>query len=550
MEGSEGNADSSALKPMDPSQKIALVPFVQGEPSVHLLDQDGKASAARDRSPEDDFQMAVRSLGTGPTDEGVSERAGVEGDNQPRDASGHTGDEKREGEPEGDEGDGSGATKEAASPPEHPLQKAITSFDMALGELNQLVHLVDLARAGEFMVLKRVTPTEEDQATAMPEQSARPGDGVPREALPTMVTLKRSQLKGAAEQLRKRAKRLRETTHVQKVFQRGVMHLRKSWRIVAPNHGKVNVPLQVGEALCVDCSFGSAGGRPVPNTAAAGSRHRHPWLFQLTCGDDGQLKAQPSSMQHLKAFEVQLISVATGACEHSLRASFPASSNARDSAVAGEEIKAEPSVSNGGGMPEVGRLGDLGDIQIQMGDLEQHISRQQHSVFWEEVFETLKAEALVDGKDGWLVHQDERCDGVGANCGMAPDVQRAQVVARRDAGSNKGVGPEVGARIPADAAGGKVGNGTAGGHLSAASTWKAVRRVLLHHLFRSEVVQGLANVRNRRFLAVALQRRSMEGAARFEFSLTRPDFRSLAAAGQPRGVQTGKAAQRVNRLPS
>lgn len=70
---------------------------------------------------------------------------------------------------------------------------------------------------------------------------ARPGDGVPREAIPTMVNLKRSQLKGAAEQLRARAKRLRETTKVQKVFQQGVMHLRKSWRIVAPNHGKVCV---------------------------------------------------------------------------------------------------------------------------------------------------------------------------------------------------------------------------------------------------------------------------------------------------------------------
>lgn len=76
---------------------------------------------------------------------------------------------------EGDESGaaGSGATKEAASPPEHPLQKAITSFDMALGELNQLVHLVDLARAGEFMVLERVTPAEEDQARAMPDQSVR-----------------------------------------------------------------------------------------------------------------------------------------------------------------------------------------------------------------------------------------------------------------------------------------------------------------------------------------------------------------------------------------
>lgn len=349
---------------------------------------------------------------------------------------------------------------------------------------------------------------------------------------------------------------------------------------------KVNVPLQVGEALCVDCSFGSAGGRPVPNTAAAGSRHRHPWLFQLTCGEGGQLKAQPSSIQHLKAFEVQLVSVVTGACQHSRRASFAASSGEGDSAVAGEERRAEPeapSVSNGGGVPEVK---GLDGIQIQMDELEQHLSRQQHSVFWEEVFDTLKAEALVDGKDGWLVHQDARCgDDVGAELKVAPDGvgrmdggakrrlvclsprgtsisgrtagarvvhvlddevmvemnshvqlgyrlvpgqclsgaraegsrtaakdrseaseraqaaslcqlallycgslvrqhQRTQVAARRGSGSN---GRDVGVLVPASAASSRMSNGTAGGHLSASSTWKAVRRVLLHHLFRSEV---------------------------------------------------------------
>lgn len=111
--------------------------------------------------------MAAQSLGVGPTDASVPEGAGGEVDNHTRDPSAHAGDEKAEG----DGATGSGATKEAASPPEHPLQKAITSFDMALGELNQLVHLVDLARTGEFMVLKRVTPTEEDQARAMPDQS-------------------------------------------------------------------------------------------------------------------------------------------------------------------------------------------------------------------------------------------------------------------------------------------------------------------------------------------------------------------------------------------
>lgn len=124
---------------------------------------------SRDRSREDDFQLAVQSLGVGPTDDAVLEDASGEDHNQTHGASAHAGDEKAELEENGDAG--SGATKEAASPPEHPLQKAITSFDMALGELNQLVHLVDLARAGEFMVLKRVTPTEDDQARAMPDQS-------------------------------------------------------------------------------------------------------------------------------------------------------------------------------------------------------------------------------------------------------------------------------------------------------------------------------------------------------------------------------------------
>lgn len=47
MEGLEGKSDNTVVKPMEPSTKIALVPFVQGEPAVHLLDGDGKASAAR-----------------------------------------------------------------------------------------------------------------------------------------------------------------------------------------------------------------------------------------------------------------------------------------------------------------------------------------------------------------------------------------------------------------------------------------------------------------------------------------------------------------------
>lgn len=66
---------------------------------------------------------------------------------------------------------GIAADKQSSSPAEHPLQKAVTSFDMALGELNQLIHLIDLARAGEFMALERVTPRGEDQGKAVADQS-------------------------------------------------------------------------------------------------------------------------------------------------------------------------------------------------------------------------------------------------------------------------------------------------------------------------------------------------------------------------------------------
>ncbi|CAM9338799.1 unnamed protein product [Pylaiella littoralis] len=599
--------EGGMMKTLDPPPKIALVPFVQGDdPRVHLLDGDGKASSARDRSVEDDFQLAVQNLGVGHADEdGSQEDVGGE-DREPadagvahekegieRDGSGAAGSKAGGGRAVGSEAATSGATQEAVSPPEHPLQKAITSFDMALGELNQLVHLVDLARAGEFVVLERVTPTEEDQARAISDRSAKPGDGVPREALPTMVNLKKNQLKGVAKQLRERARRLRETTKAQRIFQQGVVHLRKSWRIVAPNHGKVNMPLQVGEALSVDCSFGSAGGQSVPFTAAAGTRHRHPWLFQLSCGEGGRLKAQPPDTQCLRAFEVQLVSVVTGECVHSVRASFPERSDC-DRTGNDEQLLKPPSLSNGERVPKV-----EGWSETQMDQLEQHISRLQHGVFWEEVFETLKVEALHDGKDGWMARQDARGgDGVvtpetvgriaegtkrrlvclnpqetkaarnaGARvahilddevmvemdshfllgyrlvsgereprdssggcstsalsaedstftkdrswgpgwrqsaslcqlallyCGsLVRQQQRDEVVAGQGSDSNKDNGREVGAWIPSGSTGGRARKGTTGGHLSAACTWKSVRRVCLHHIFRSEVVQRLAHV--------------------------------------------------------
>lgn len=157
----------------------------------------------RKRCAEDDFQVAVRNLGiqqthaetdftsratgdTGNTTE-KSEPDGLPNDSASRDkseaiskgkettapeeskAEESKAEESKPGSNSSSRSDASGKASPAAA--EHPLQKAITSFDMALGELNQLVHLVDLARAGEFMALERVTPSEEDQARGVPDQS-------------------------------------------------------------------------------------------------------------------------------------------------------------------------------------------------------------------------------------------------------------------------------------------------------------------------------------------------------------------------------------------
>lgn len=154
----------------------------------------------RDRCAEDDFQLAVRSLGLGRADAvgakdgdassvkgagGSVKEVEENGGELSRDEGAAPAEKKADLEngpivakSDGEDGraaaavaSGTTSGKPALSPAEHPLQKAITSLDMALGELNQLVHLIDLARAGEFMALARVTPSEEDQARAMPDQS-------------------------------------------------------------------------------------------------------------------------------------------------------------------------------------------------------------------------------------------------------------------------------------------------------------------------------------------------------------------------------------------
>ncbi|CAM9235547.1 unnamed protein product, partial [Choristocarpus tenellus] len=345
---------------------------------------------SRKRSPVDDFKLAVRSLGL--------HRSVVEG-GEKNDS------EKRSSVALEDEGQvdtdcvGTGPVYEKGSkdsdteisskPKEHPLQKAVTAFDMAIAELNQLIHLVDLARQGDFMTLERVTsPDERKDGLPLPAEGLTP--------ILKVVHTKSHQLMGAADQLRKRARRLRDTSQVQRVFQNGVVQLRKKWQIVAPNHGKVNVPLQVGEALAVDCSFGSAGGTPVPYEADAGMRHKHPWLVQLICGEGGKLEVGPRRGHPLMTLEVQLIEANTGVCQCSAFAqeAWDVVNGTWDGPLSADEGCVSSGCSTSG-----------------LDRLCQHLVQVQHSVFWEEVFEAIKAEALVNGKQGWLAQKDSHCSG-------------------------------------------------------------------------------------------------------------------------------------------
>lgn len=169
------------------------------------------------------------------------------------------------------------------------------------------------------------------------------------------------------------------------------------------------MPLQVGEALAVDCSFGSAGGQPVPSTQVVGSRHRHPWLFQIVSGPGGRLEEESRTGHGLETFEVQVVSAATGLCERSLRSDFSTQCYGAERET-GAADKSRQKVVGSSGV----RLGDDDESGIgqQLDKLEESIVRLHHSVFWHEMFETIKAEALVDGRNGWLAYHDARGEAV------------------------------------------------------------------------------------------------------------------------------------------
>lgn len=149
----------------------------------------------------------------------------------------------------------------------------------------------------------------------------------------------------------------------------------------------------MGETLAVDCSYDGEGANPSPPAAPAAARQRHPWVFHLARGPEGRLEADATQGQ-LKTLEVQLISASSGLCESSLRAAFPTwrRDDREETPDTVGDWKAE-------------HMGIEPGTQDPLDTLEQQIARVQHSVFWGEVFECIKAEAVVLGRHGWLAHQ-------------------------------------------------------------------------------------------------------------------------------------------------
>ena len=54
------------------------------------------------------------------------------------------------------EGEDEAVEKTPKKPEKHPLEDCLTSFGMAMAEMNQLINLIDMARVGHHMTLERV----------------------------------------------------------------------------------------------------------------------------------------------------------------------------------------------------------------------------------------------------------------------------------------------------------------------------------------------------------------------------------------------------------
>jgi hypothetical protein len=128
-------------------EHAGIAPYPPAPVPVYVLDEAGNVFPAKERSAEEDFKQAVRSLNIGSAAKDTADAAETDdttaAENNDAEAAAAT-----------TSTDTAAASDDAQ--PLHPLEPTLRSFGMALSELNQLINLIDLVRGGEFMSLERV----------------------------------------------------------------------------------------------------------------------------------------------------------------------------------------------------------------------------------------------------------------------------------------------------------------------------------------------------------------------------------------------------------
>lgn len=277
--GDGGNVNTKAGLP------LGITAFPPPPHIVNILDGEGNVFVAAARSKADDYRDAVRSLRLGEIDSDKDE----------------SDDEKETGAAAGSKkGETSKDSDEIEKEEEHALTPCLKFLGMAQAELNQLINVIDLVKAGEFMALERISG---GMGAAAALANADPAQE--KLVLAASVGSKMQQLERVGASLRGRAAHMREMLAVQKRFQTGIGALRKDWRVIAPRHGKVSMPLAAGEPLSVYCGTGPA--------AELKGEVKGRWLVPLACGTDGKvILPLGDSTSSLRTFEVEVRSLHTG----------------------------------------------------------------------------------------------------------------------------------------------------------------------------------------------------------------------------------------------
>ncbi|CAM9277902.1 unnamed protein product [Phaeothamnion confervicola] len=327
----------------------------------------------RKRSYSEDYAAAVRALVA--ADVPAADSSNDKGEGTTAAAAKDGAADVSEAEEGGEEEEESSEAAASFEPGKHPLQPVLASLGGAMAEINQLINLIDLGKTGEFVRIERV---------AEPFAESGPGPLVAAAAAQGRC------LKAAAESLAAHAAQIRGTVAEQRRHQRELAALRRRWRIVAPAHGKVSLPLRVGEPLAVDCSYASAGGIAGGSSSGnggsgdvvsggvewmtAGASAAGGWRVILRPDADGSLSCVIGEKDSLKTLQVVVAYIGP------------------DGNAVVESVSTEASAGASGSAAVAGPVAGAAAGGVDNA-VEQRLRRVRHSAFCEELLAAVKIEA-------------------------------------------------------------------------------------------------------------------------------------------------------------